>query len=82
MNVVPIPATDLSNIAAQLRKLADRVEASDEHLSCIVILGHGNRETSIYGWGYRVSGLEMQGWLTRAAFDVGGGVVRAQADDR
>lgn len=82
MNLVQIPATDLANIAAQLRKLADRVETSDEHLSCIVVLGHGNCETSVYGWGYRVSGLEMQGWLSRAAFEVSCSIERCQQADR
>lgn len=82
MNVVEWPATDLKDIALQLRRMADWVEKCDEHLSCVVILGRGSGEPNVYGWGFRVSGLEMQGWLARATSHVAGNVERYQQEDR
>ena len=70
MNVVDLPTSDLRDIAKQLRDMADWVEKQEERLSCILILGRGTQEVSVYGWGQRVSGLETQGWLARAASHV------------
>lgn len=70
MNVVDLPTSDLSNIAARLREMADWIEKSDERWSVIMILGCAGTEPKVYGWGYRVSGLETQGWIARAASHV------------
>jgi hypothetical protein len=77
VTVVPIPVTDMTDIARQLRAMADSVEKSPEkNLSCILVLGHDTQNVSVYGWGYRCSGLEVQGWLARAASWVAGNVER------
>ena len=81
MKLVRIPATNLKDIATELRKMADWVDKQDEHLSCILVLGRGNCEVSVYGWGFRCSGLEVQGWLARAASHVADAVERHQAED-
>jgi hypothetical protein len=74
MNIVPMPITNLKDIAQQLRKMADFVEQSDEHLSCVLILGRADCSVDVCGWGHRVSGLEMQGWIARAAVEVAAAV--------
>ena len=80
VNIVPMPITDLKDIALQLRKMADWVEACDEHLSCVLILGRSNQDVNVYGWGHRVSGLETQGWIARAAANVARAVERVHED--
>jgi len=80
INVVPLPVTDLKDIASQLRRMADFVETCDEQLSCIVVLGRSDGTVRVYGWGHRVSGLEVQGWLARATSDVASGVQMHQEE--
>ncbi len=78
MNVTEFPRTNLADVALQLRKLADWVDtANDAQLTAIVIFGRASQEVNVYGFGARTSGLEVQGWLTRAAHHVAGCVERS-----
>jgi hypothetical protein len=73
MKVVEFPVTNLNDLALQLRKMADWIEkAPDPYLTCILILGRADQDVNVYGWGHRTSGLEVQGWLTRAQHLVSG----------
>lgn len=77
MNVTEFPRTNLADVALQLRKLADWVDtANDEHFTCLVIFGRASQEVNVYGFGARTSGLEIQGWLARAATHVAGNIQR------
>lgn len=77
MNVTEFPRTNLADVALQLRKLADWIEtAKDEQFTCLVILGRANQDVNVYGFGARTSGLEVQGWIARAAHQVAGCVER------
>jgi hypothetical protein len=76
--VVPLPVTDLKDIALHLRQLAEWIETCDEQVSCVLVLGRASQEVNVYGWGCRVSGLETQGWLARAAAHVAHAVERVQ----
>jgi hypothetical protein len=80
MNVVSLPVTDLKDIAAQLRRMADFAETCEEQLSCLVVLGRSDGTVRVYGWGHRVSALEVQGWLARAVADVAGSVESCQKE--
>jgi hypothetical protein len=77
LRVVDFPRTNLADVALQLRQLADWIEsAKDEQFTAIVILGRECQHVNVYGFGARTSGLEVQGWLARAAAHVAGNVER------
>jgi hypothetical protein len=64
-----LPNTDLADVALQLRRLADWIEKTRKPLSCVVIMGTVEA-TTVCGYGHRVSPLEIQGWLARAALQI------------
>lgn len=70
MNIVQFPRANLNDIAAKLREMADWRESVDENATVVLILGRASQDVSVYGWGHRTSGLEVQGWLARAAAHV------------
>lgn len=66
---------DFTNIAAELRKLADWIDTRDaEVFSCVVLLGTP-AEFNVYAHGIRVTSLEVLGWLSRAVAEVGSGAL-------
>jgi hypothetical protein len=71
-NIVTMPASNLTDIVVQLRCLADSVETSPEKpVSCVVVLGFAQGTTTACAYGHRVNPLEVQGWLFRAAHEIG-----------
>jgi hypothetical protein len=64
-----LPNTDLADVALQLRRLADWIEKTPRPLSCVIVMGTAEA-TTVCGYGQRVSPLEIQGWLARAALQI------------
>lgn len=73
LKVVKMPKANLNDIAKQLRLLAEDFESTKEHSiqAVVTIIGAGNGETAIKGWGPRSSPIEVLGWLSRAKTKLG-----------
>lgn len=82
MKVVGLPQTNLADVALQLRKMAEWIETSEmPYVTCVLVMGMPDQDVRVYGFGQRTSGLEIQGWLTRAQHHVAGNVERFQGED-
>lgn len=67
-NVHEIKRVPLTNAPQKLRELADDLEKEGREPAVIVIVGELEYEDSVqvFGYGHRVSYLEMLGWLSLA----------------
>jgi hypothetical protein len=70
MNLVQFPRANVNDVAARLREMADWVDSVDEDVTVVLVLGRASQAVHVYGYGHRTSGLEVQGWLARAAAHV------------
>lgn len=68
LKVVPIGTPNLKEVPNNLRALADRLESGDyqQAAAAIAIVIGEDGDMRIYGYGERMSPLEMQGWMAMA----------------